>query len=173
MSVGDPFTHLGISSSASPLDIRRAWRIKARDAHPDTGGSHEAMQHLNQMLEAALAAVQTTSIVTNVFVGSRDVSSFTVAVLPVECFLALEVVAAMCGPTIADEPPYMIEFMLHDAEVSGALNGWCRCDLVPEAGATTVSLLVGSITHSEQPRVEQVRDYLVEALNTIDWPITG
>lgn len=170
MSLGDPFTHLGISSSASPQEIRKAWRAKARHAHPDSGGSHEAMQHLNQVLVAALAASSKVPESHNVVVGSRDVSSFTVAVLPVECYHALEVVAAMCGPTIADEPPYMMEFMLHDADFPGALNGWCRCDLVPEAGATTVSLVVGAVEYSDHPGVEQVRDYLVDALNSIDWP---
>lgn len=172
MPMGDPFSHLGISSSATHSEIRRAWRNRARAAHPDTGGSHEEMQFLNQILVAALAASSPKDSVSQMFVGARDVSSFTVAVLPVECYVALEVVAAMCGPTVSEEPPYMIEFMLHDAEVVGALNGWCRCDLVPEAGATTVSLLVGSGSRLDQPRVEQVRDYLVDALNSIDWPIS-
>ena len=128
------------------------------------------MQLLNAALLDALSRVQTIPRKTSYTAGTRDVSSFTVAVLPVDCYLALEVVAAMCGPPIGDDQPYMIEFMLHDAEVEGALNGWCRCDLVPEAGATTVSITVGSTEASPQPSAEEVRDYLVQALNTIDWP---
>ena len=56
------------------------------------------------------------------------------------------------------------------AEVEGFLNGWCRCDLVPEAGATTVSLLVGTEESSQGISVEEVRDYLVANLNAIEWP---
>jgi hypothetical protein len=166
----DPFTLLDVSTSASVEEIRQAWKSKARQAHPDTGGSHEAMQRLNEALQEALSRVHVVSRQTSYTAGTRDVSSFTVAVLPVDCYLALEVVAAMCGPSVADDQPYMIEFMLHDADVVGALNGWCRCDLVPEAGATTVSISVGSTTNTPQPQAEEVRDFLVQALNTIDWP---
>ena len=133
------------------------------------------MQLLNEALQVALSRIDRVDRIprkTSYTVGARDVSSFTVAVLPVDCYLALEVVAAMCGPSIGDDQPYMIEFMLHDAEIEGALHGWCRCDLVPEAGATTVSITVGSTENSTQPRAEEVRDYLVQALNTIDWPIS-
>ena len=133
------------------------------------------MQLLNEALQVALSRIDSVDRIprkTSYTVGARDVSSFTVAVLPVDCYLALEVVAAMCGPSIGDDQPYMIEFMLHDAEIEGALHGWCRCDLVPEAGATTVSITVGSTENSTQPRAEEVRDYLVQALNTIDWPIS-
>ncbi len=133
------------------------------------------MQLLNEALQDALSRIDSVDRIprkTSYTVGARDVSSFTVAVLPVDCYLALEVVAAMCGPSIGDDQPYMIEFMLHDAEIEGALHGWCRCDLVPEAGATTVSITVGSTENSTQPRAEEVRDYLVQALNTIDWPIS-
>jgi hypothetical protein len=44
-----------------------------------------------------------------------------------------------------------------------------RDSLVPEAGATTVSLLVGSEKFSDGISVEEVRDYLVANLNAIDW----
>jgi hypothetical protein len=63
-----------------------------------------------------------------------------------------------------------LEFSLHDSDVTGALNGWCRCDLVPEAGATTVSLLVGTEISAEGISVEEVSDYLVATLNAIEWP---
>ena len=166
---------LSVERGASADEIRRAWRERARTVHPDVGGTDAAMQELNEALHSALAYVDVVSIAT---VSSspllvrreRDVSSFTVDVLPVECFEALLIVAGISGAISHEEPPYQLEFSLHDSDVTGALNGWCRCDLVPEAGATTVSLLVGTETSAEGISVEEVRDYLVANLNAIEWP---
>jgi hypothetical protein len=171
----DPFLVLSVERGASADEIRRAWREQARTAHPDVGGSDAAMQELNEALHSALAYVDVVSIVTlansPVLVRrERDVSSFTVDVLPAECFEALLIVAGISGTISHEEPPYQLEFSLHDSDVTGALNGWCRCDLVPEAGATTVSLLVGTETSAEEISVEEVRDYLVANLNAIEWP---
>ena len=166
---------LSVERGASADEIRRAWRERARTVHPDVGGTDAAMQELNEALHSALAYVDVVSIAT---VSSspllvrreRDVSSFTVDVLPSECFEALLIVAGISGAISHEEPPYQLEFSLHDSDVTGALNGWCRCDLVPEAGATTVSLLVGTETSAEGISVEEVRDYLVANLNAIEWP---
>jgi hypothetical protein len=132
------------------------------------------MQELNEALRNALELVGIPEVMKTaspVLVRrERDVSSFTVDVLPAECFEALLVVAGISGAISHEEPPYQIEFSLHDSGVSGALNGWCRCDLVPEAGATTVSLLVGTEETSTGVSVEEVRDYLVANLNAIEWP---
>lgn len=38
---------LGVDQSASADEIESAWRTKARDAHPDRGGSNAAMARLN------------------------------------------------------------------------------------------------------------------------------
>ena len=175
MTSRDPFLVLSVERGASADDIRRAWRERARTAHPDVGGSDAAMQELNEALHSALAYVDVVSIVTlansPVLVRrERDVSSFTVDVLPAECFEALLIVAGISGAISHEEPPYQLEFSLHDSDVTGALNGWCRCDLVPEAGATTVSLLVGTETSAEGISVEEVRDYLIANLNAIRWP---
>ena len=166
---------LSVERGASADEIRRAWRERARTAHPDVGGSEAAMQELNEALLLALAYADVVPIVTAatspVLVRrERDVSSFTVDVLPAECFEALLIVAGISGAISHEEPPYQLEFSLHDSDVTGALNGWCRCDLVPEAGATTVSLLVGTETSAEGISVEEVRDYLVANLNAIEWP---
>ena len=166
---------LSVERGASADEIRRAWRERARTAHPDVGGSEAAMQELNEALLLALAYADVVPIVTvatsPVLVRrERDVSSFTVDVLPAECFEALIIVAGISGAISHEEPPYQLEFSLHDSDVTGALNGWCRCDLVPEAGATTVSLLVGTETSAEGISVEEVRDYLVANLNAIEWP---
>ena len=174
MAHADPFLLLSVDRTASPQEIRRAWREKARTAHPDAGGSVSAMQELNQALRQALDLVEHSKLQSTsspVLVRrERDVSSFTVDALPAECFEALLVVAGICGAVSHDEPPNQLEFSLHDAEVDGFLHGWCRCDLVPEAGATTVSLLVGTAESSEGISVEEVRDYLVANLNAIEWP---
>ena len=175
MTSRDPFLVLSVERGASAEEIRRAWRERARTVHPDVGGTDAAMQELNEALHSALAYVDVVSIAT---VSSspllvrreRDVSSFTVDVLPAECFEALLIVAGISGAISHEEPPYQLEFSLHDSDVTGALNGWCRCDLVPEAGATTVSLLVGTETSAEGIFVEEVRDYLVANLNAIEWP---
>ena len=175
MTSRDPFLVLSVERGASADEIRRAWRERARTVHPDVGGTDAAMQELNEALHSALAYVDVVSIVSvatsPVLVRrERDVSSFTVDVLPAECFEALLIVAGISGAISHEEPPYQLEFSLHDSDVTGALNGWCRCDLVPEAGATTVSLLVGTETSAEGISVEEVRDYLVAQLNAIEWP---
>ena len=175
MTSRDPFLVLSVERGASADEIRRAWRERARTVHPDVGGTDAAMQELNEALHSALAYIDVVSIAT---VSSspllvrreRDVSSFTVDVLPAECFEALLIVAGISGAISHEEPPYQLEFSLHDSDVTGALNSWCRCDLVPEAGATTVSLLVGTETSAEGISVEEVRDYLVANLNAIEWP---
>lgn len=166
---------LSVERGASADEIRRAWRERARTVHPDVGGTDAAMQELNEALHSALAYVDVVSIVSVansplLVRRERDISSFTVDVLPAECFEALLIVAGISGAISHEEPPYQLEFSLHDSDVTGALNGWCRCDLVPEAGATTVSLLVGTETSAEGISVEEVRDYLVANLNAIEWP---
>ena len=174
MTTPDPFSVLSVDRTATAQEVRQAWREKARILHPDVGGSDSAMQELNEALRNALELVGIPEVMKTaspVLVRrERDVSSFTVDVLPAECFEALLVVAGISGAISHEEPPYQIEFSLHDSGVSGALNGWCRCDLVPEAGATTVSLLVGTEETSTGVSVEEVRDYLVANLNAIEWP---
>lgn len=167
----DPFRVLGISRISSDSEIRTAWKELARTHHPDMGGDVAAMQRINTALEEALALCVKQDHANAVpTVLHRDVSSLTVSVLPVDCYLALEVVAAICGPTVHEDPPYVLEFHLHDTPVQHALYGWCRCELVPEAGSTTIHLTVGSDDRKQSPSVEEVRDYLVLQLNTIDWP---
>lgn len=45
---------LGVSPSASAAEIKAAFRLKAKAAHPDVGGSHEAMSALEAAKQAAL-----------------------------------------------------------------------------------------------------------------------
>lgn len=42
---------LGIKPDATPEQIKRAWRKKSREHHPDKGGTAEAMQEVNRAYE--------------------------------------------------------------------------------------------------------------------------
>ena len=107
----------------------------------------------------------------------QDAPSFTVDALPVEAFEALLVVAAWIGEVLDDDPPYVLECHLHEPAPC-----WCRLDLVPDAGGSTVSITVAAPAGEELPStdpsstdpsffdvsfVERVRDVWVEQLNQL------
>lgn len=99
---------------------------------------------------------------------ARDVPSFTVEALPVVTFEALVIVASWIGEVLDDDPPYRLDAYL-DASRGAPLDCWCRLDIVPDAGASTVSLAVGGWADEPPPPVEEVRDVFVDALNRLDW----
>ena len=90
----------------------------------------------------------------------HDEPSFTIDVLPVDAFAALERVAGELGEILAEDPPYVLEVLLQQPAPC-----WCRLELLPEAGATTVMMTVAGIQHVRPPIVEDVRDTWIEALN--------
>jgi hypothetical protein len=45
---------LGVKQGASEDEIHRAWRLKAKEAHRDNGGSNDAMARLNKARDEAL-----------------------------------------------------------------------------------------------------------------------
>src|SRR5690606_41682151 len=81
----------------------------------------------------------------------RDHPSFTVEALPAEAFEALLVVASWLGDLIDDDPPYGLELALTEP-----IGGWCRLDLVPDAGASTVSVAVAGAPGHLTPAVDAV-----------------
>jgi len=52
------WTVLGVSPNATLDDVEEAFRRRARDAHPDRGGSVETMARLNEAREAARRALR-------------------------------------------------------------------------------------------------------------------
>jgi hypothetical protein len=181
---GDPFARLGLDpATADAAAVRAARRRLAPAAHPDLiGGDGSVMRDLNAAAAAALAELArrartapTPAPAPSTRPGQRasradgavrrDHPSFTVEVLPVEAFEALVVVASWFGEVVDDSPPYTLDVLLTDP-----LSAWCRLDLVPDAGATTVSIDVGpGPDDSPMPAVETVRDLWVSALNRLDW----
>ena len=176
---GDPLVALGLPVGAGEREVLEARRRLAKQMHPDAGGSVEQMQHLNDLVDAALRALGAGSVGS----GSgrrapaapappatapgrvrRDHPSFTIEALPAEAFEALRIVGSWLGDLIDDDPPYAMELALTDP-----VGGWCRLDVVPDAGASTVSIAVAAEPGFPVPSVDAVRDALVESLNRLDW----
>ena len=185
----DPFAVLGLHRDASLADVRAARRRLAFDRHPDRGGSAEAMRDLNAAFDAAVAHLTgrrrlaperpapdgpeegtaepaTTPTAASVprprWVGrlQQDVPSFVIDALPAEAFEALLVVTSWIGEVLVDDPPYVLEVHLYEP-----FECWCRLDLVPDAGASTVSLTVAGSGAAPPPLLDDVRDHWVQQLN--------
>lgn len=176
---------LGLPPTATVDDVDAARRSLAKRAHPDIGGSVAAMQRINAAADEALRrlAAPRTPITpsrpappprrapapqpaadTRPRFGRRDHPSFTIEALPAEAFEALLVVAGWLGDLIDDDPPYALEVAMTEPH-----QGWCRLDLVPDAGASTVSLVVAGEPGLPPPDLDEVRDAWIAGLNQLDW----
>ena len=198
MSSSDPFVVLGLSFGAPLDDIRAARRRLARDAHPDRGGSEEAMKALNAAFDSAIAHATGRRVLVDpgtrgAATGSRrstapaapaaptaraaqreqprsagrfrvshDHPSFTIDALPAEAYEALLIVCSWIGEVLVDEPPYLLDVHLSDPS-----ECWCRLELVPDAGSSTVSITVAAVDRGPCPDVEVVRDLWVSHLNQL------
>lgn len=172
----DPFDVLGLPRSANQAQVIEARRRLAKSVHPDSGGNVESMQRVNLAAEQALARLSTAPTTptrrsnpgqgqqTVVVPTRHDHPSFTVEALPVEAFEGLIIVASWIGELVDDDPPYRIEVRLRDPG-----PGWCALDLVPDAGASSVSLSVASEPGWPQPDIDRVRDVWIDGLNRLDW----
>jgi hypothetical protein len=91
-----------------------------------------------------------------------DEWSFVIESLPAEAFEALVVVAGWMGEVLVDDPPYLLDVHLNEPS-----ECWCRLTLVPDAGSSTVSLVVAPVGTDPAPDVEIVRDLWVAQLNSL------
>ncbi len=55
MASGDPFAQLGLPATASPGQVKAAYRAAARRLHPDAGGDEESFRALTRAAERAQA----------------------------------------------------------------------------------------------------------------------
>ena len=140
------------------------------------------MQELNAAVDAALAAVASQSGASGGSSTPRrsrrpsaaprggvrhDHPSFTIEALPAEAFEGLLLAAAELGDLIDDDPPYLLEVSM------ATPPAWCRLEIVPDAGASTVSITTARAPGSPTPDVDEVRDVWVDALNRLDWRDPG
>jgi hypothetical protein len=177
----DPFAVLGVAPGADEATLRAARRRLAKQVHPDhEGGDTARMERLNAAFDAALARLQ-PPVVTPTTNGSasppppppprssgrfaHDVASFTIEALPAEAFEALLVVATWLGEVLVDDPPYQLDVALGEP-----FECWCRLDLVPDAGASTVALTLAAYDARPVPDLDAVRDAWVANLNQLGRP---
>jgi hypothetical protein len=174
--MSDPFDVLGVERDATIEEVRVARRRLAAQFHPDHGGDATRMGEINAAFEAVVAELATRSAPAPPPAPDpppapqrrryQDVQydewSFTIDLLPVEAFEALLVVTSWIGEVLVDDPPYVLEVHLTDPSPC-----WCRLDLLPDAGASTVTLTVAPTGDTPAPDVEAVRDVWVANLNRL------
>ena len=179
----DPFAVLGVSPDATLDEVRTARRKLAAEFHPDHGGDPVRMGEINIAFDAAIAQIAILlapvpmtppppapqpSDASQPSAGRRypgvqhDAPSFTIDTLPVDAFEALLIVTSWMGEMLVDDPPYLLEVHLNEPAPC-----WCRLDLVPDAGSSTVTLTVASIDGTPAPDIEAVRDLWVANLNRL------
>jgi hypothetical protein len=164
-----PFAILGLGSDATADEIRAARRDLARVHHPDAGGDPSTMQSINTAAELALRLLDVSRTPApapeSEWVGTTsDVPSFTIEALPVEAFEALLVVTAELGEVEDDDPPYELRTLL-----APPLACWCQLDVVPDAGASTISVSIAPVEEHPLPSIVTVRNAWITALNELDW----
>jgi DnaJ domain len=171
----DPYAVLGLSPDATLDEVRSARRKLAAQFHPDHGGDAVRMGEINVAFDAVVHELlhpaprpapeppPTPPAPPRRYQGvQQDAPSFTIDHLPAEAFEALLVVTSWMGEVLVDDPPYVLE--VHLTEPGPC---WCRLDLVPDAGGSTVTLTVASIDGTPAPDVEDVRDAWVASLNRL------
>ena len=131
-------------------EVRQARRRLAKELHPDTGGDDAAMAAVNRAYERITA-------------GRQRESSFTLDVLPVDAFHAVEVAVAELGEVVSADEPYGLEAFLAEPA-----RCFCTIELVPEAGGTIVTVCVESADDDDSgrrvPPAEEVTAALVRAI---------
>lgn len=93
-------------------------------------------------------------------IGFRDAPSFVINALPVDAFETLLVAASNLGEIVDEDPPYLLEVLVRDP---GPL--WCRFELFPDAGSTTVILSCDIEIGYRLYSVEEIRDMWISTIN--------
>ena len=95
---------------------------------------------------------------------STDVASFVIDCMRPEAFERLFIVSHWIGEPLYADPPGLLEVHLQEPS-----QCFCRLELMPEAGATMVSISVGTIEPwwIAAPDTDAVRDLYVLMVNQL------
>lgn len=151
---------LGLEGEWTPAQLRDNWKREALRHHPDRGGSDSAMAAINTAYETLRRVDSDSGLRPDDSVSSGivvDRPSFVVDVLPVEAFEVIELAARVLGDVIDDDPPYSIEVLVEDPVMT-----WCRLEIVPDAGSSTVSIVADG-----RMSAEEMCDIWVRAINEL------
>jgi hypothetical protein len=174
----DAFAVLGLAPTATLDEVRAARRRLALQLHPDrSAGNPDAerrMQEVNAAFDRAVKSIRNheqapeppppAAPVFRVARVTTDVASFVIECLRPEAFERLFIVSHWVGEPLYADPPGLLEVHLTEPWPC-----FCRFELLPEAGATMVSLTVGAIEPSwlAAPDIDTVRDLYVVLLNQL------
>jgi len=154
----------GLTQTASIDEIIQARRFLALEFHPDRGGSDENMAlvnlafdeimnwHRQQQSEPLQISIPKVPSAFDV-----DRPSFVINALPVVAFELLLLAGRIIGDVALDDPPYLLEVQIEDPVIT-----WCRLEVLPEAGSSSVSLMVDGQTNAVS-----VRDLWIRTINEI------
>ena len=177
VTVHDDWSILGLDPGSSRHQIIEARRRLSLIHHPDRGGSAEQMARINRAADDLLSLISTKNETSSSSdsIQSHDASgksvitvdrpSFTIDVLPVEAFEYVLLAAVTLGEVVDDDPPYFLDTIVRGWPMSG-IDTLCRFELVPDAGATTVSIVaVGNVSNIID--IENLRDLFVREINDL------
>jgi hypothetical protein len=158
------FKLFGLTQTASIDEIIQARRFLALEFHPDRGGSDEHMAlvnlafdeimnwHRQQLPEPLHISIPKVPSAFDV-----DRPSFVINALPVVAFELLLLAGRIIGDVALDESPYLLEVQIEDPVLT-----WCRLEVLPEAGSSSVSLTVDGPTNAIY-----IRDLWIRTINEI------
>ena len=164
---------LGLPAPATRSQIVEARRRLSLVHHPDRGGDAALMARINRAADELLTDLEEEDSTTRArpVRTERDTPhkvvvdhpSFVIDVLPVLAHEVLTLAVVSIGEIVDDDPPYGLEFTVNVAEPGGNRT-WCRAEIVPDAGSSTVSLVTESDGSVD---VERLRDLLVREINAL------
>jgi hypothetical protein len=157
MTFAEALRLLGLDENASVDDVHAARRRLARTLHPDVGGRADDMVRVNTAVQIAIAGLNVERVSPREAPATSPVSSpapegfearrwridrpsFVIDVLPAEAFEWLLLAARVLGEIVDDDPPYALEVLLESR-----VDRWCRLEIVPDAGSSTVSIVVENV----------------------------
>jgi hypothetical protein len=180
MTDRDAFAVLGVSRAATLDEVRAARRKLALELHPDraTGNpdAERRMREVNVAFDQAVKLIRgerdtapaarepEPPPVRRVARISTDVASFVIDCMRPEAFERLFIVSHWVGEPLYADPPGLLEVHLQEPSPC-----FCRLELMPEAGATMVSITVATIEPwwMAAPDTDAVRDLYVLMVNQL------